>query len=45
MRDETIYASDALPWPEQVQLPLGDAAELTRGGSSGSSEDKRYVYA
>ncbi|RJQ83391.1 albusnodin family lasso peptide [Pseudonocardiaceae bacterium YIM PH 21723] len=26
-------------------LALGNAAELTLGGDSGSSEDKRYVYA
>jgi hypothetical protein len=45
MKDETAHIPDALLRPEQIQIPLGDTVQLTRGGSSGSSEDKRYVYA
>lgn len=30
---------------ETEMVELGDAAVLTEGGSSGTSEDKRYVYA
>ncbi|MBC3189464.1 albusnodin family lasso peptide [Pseudonocardia sp. C8] len=30
---------------ETELVELGDAAVLTEGGGSGTSEDKRYVYA
>ncbi|MBN9801097.1 MULTISPECIES: albusnodin family lasso peptide [Pseudonocardia] len=30
---------------ETEMVELGDAAVLTEGGGSGTSEDKRYVYA
>ena len=44
MQEQTTHHSDDTTALGEVRMRLGETTELTRGGSAGNSEDKRYIY-